>query len=297
VTALHFDDGDRVVAGQVLVEMTSAEEHAQLEEARATVEEARRQFERIRSLREKQTAAESLLDQRRREWETGRARLAAIESRLADRLVRAPFAGVLGLRNVSTGALVEPGDVISTLDDDSIMKLDFPVPAVHIHALATGMPVTATTRGWSGRRFEGEVKSLDSRVDPVTRTVVVRALLPNPDHALRPGMLMQVELLNPRREAIVIPEQCLVPLGERQYVFVVDPAADNTVERREVRIGARRPGEVEIVEGLEVGERVITDGTLKVRDGGKVTIRALDDGSTPIHELLETPQQQDTPAP
>jgi membrane fusion protein (multidrug efflux system) len=297
VTALHFDDGDRVEAGQVLVEMTSAEERAQLEEARATVEEARRQFERIRSLREKQTAAESLLDQRRREWETGRARLAAIESRLADRLVRAPFAGVVGLRNVSPGALVEPGDVITTLDDDSLMKLDFPVPAVHIGALATGMPVSATTRGWSGRRFEGEVKSLDSRVDPITRTVVVRALLPNPDHALRPGMLMQVELLNRRREAIVIPEQCLVPLGERQYVFVVDQAADNTVERREVRIGTRRPGEVEIVQGLEVGERVITDGTLKVRAGGKVTIRAVDDGSTPIHELLEAPQHQGTPEP
>jgi membrane fusion protein (multidrug efflux system) len=292
VTALHFDDGDRVEAGQVLVEMTSAEEQAQLEEARATVAEARRQYERIRSLREKQTAAESLLDQRRREWETGRARLAAIESRLADRQVRAPFAGVVGLRNVSLGTLVEPGDVITTLDDDSVMKLDFPVPAVHIAALAPGLPVTATARGWGGRRFEGEVKSLDSRVDAVTRTVVVRALLPNPEHALRPGMLMQVELLQRRREAIVIPEQCLVPLGDQQFVYVVDTAADNSVEHREVRIGTRRPGEVEILEGLEAGELVITDGTLKVRAGSKVSIRAMDDGATPIHDLLEAPVEQ-----
>mgnify|MGYP000184548751 CR=1 FL=1 len=119
--------------------------------------------------------------------------------------------------------------------------------------LAPGLPVTATTRGWGGRRFDGEVKSLDSRVDPVTRTVVVRALLPNPEHALRPGMLMRVELLQSRREAVVIPEQCLVPLGDRQFVYVVDPAADNSVEHREVRIGTRRPGEVEIVEGLEAG--------------------------------------------
>ena len=296
VTALHFDDGDRVEAGQVLVEMTSDEEHAQLEEAQATVDEARRQYQRIKSLQEKQTAAESLLDQRRREWETGRARLAAIEPRLADRLLRAPFAGVVGLRNVSVGTLIAPGDVITTLDDDSVMKLDFSIPSIYLGELAPDLPVTATTRAWEGRRFAGTVKSIDSRVDPVTRTVMVRALLPNPDHALRPGMLLQVELLNRRREAIILPEECLVPQGERQFVFVVDRATDNTVERREVHIGTRRPGKVEIVDGLAVGELVITDGTLKVRAGSKVAIRAMDDGTTPIHELLE-PGQTDTPAP
>lgn len=293
VTALHFDDGDRVSAGQVLVEMTSDEEHAQLEEARATVAEARRQYERIRSLQEKQTAAVSLLDQRRREWETGRARLAAIESRLADRLVRAPFAGVMGLRNVSVGALVEPGDTIATLDDDSVMKLDFSVPAVYLGSLRPGTPVLATTRAWSERRFEGEVKSLDSRVDPVTRTVVVRALLANPERLLRPGMLMQVELLNRRRQALLVPEECLVPQGEKNFVYVVD--ANNTVERREIRIGTRRPGEVEIIDGLRAGERVITDGTLKVRPGSKVSVRAVDDGRAAVHDLLETAPASATP--
>jgi membrane fusion protein (multidrug efflux system) len=296
VTALHFDDGDRVEAGRVLVEMTSAEEHAQLEEARATVAEARRQYERIRSLRQKQTAAESLLDQRQREWETGRARLAAIESRLADRLVRAPFAGVVGLRNVSVGALVEPGDLITTLDDDSVMKLDFSVPAVYLASLAPGATVTASTRAWEARHFEGEVKSIDSRVDPVTRTLIVRALLPNPDHALRPGMLMEVELLNRRREAIVIPEECLLAQGNRRFVFVVDKNQDNSVERREIRIGTRRPGEVEVISGLSVGELVITDGALKVRPGSRVAIRAVEDGTAPVHELLNS-RSADTPAP
>jgi len=296
VTALHFDDGDRVSAGQLLLEMTSSEEHAQLQEARATVDEAQRQYQRIRSLQEKQTAAESLLDQRKREWDTGRARLAAIESRLADRLLHAPFAGVLGLRKVSVGALLEPGDVITTLDDDSVMKLDFPVPAIYLGALVPELQITATTRAWEGQRFTGQVKSIDSRVDPVTRTVIVRALLPNPEHTLRPGMLMQVELLNRQREAIVIPEECLVPQGDRQFVFVVDPAADNSVEQRAVRIGTRRPGEAEVVDGLAVGELVITDGTLKVRAGSKVAIRAVDDGSTPIHELLES-RPAETPAP
>lgn len=288
VTAINFDDGDRVKAGQVLVQMTNDEEQAQLREARVTVDEAKRQYERIKSLRAQQSASESQLDEQQRVWEANRARLAAIESRLADRLLRAPFAGVVGLRNVSIGALVEPGDVITTLDDDSVMKLDFSVPSVYLAALVPGMPVTAITRAWQGQLFEGRVKSIDSRVDPVTRTVIARALLSNPDHALRPGMLMQVELQSQRREAIIIPEECLVAQGQKQFVYVVD-RTDKKVERREVRIGTRRPGEVEIIEGLVVGELVITDGTLKVRPGNKVSIRAKDDGTTKLHQLLKQP--------
>ena len=294
VTAINFDDGDRVETGQVLVEMTNDEERAQLEEARVTVDEARRQYHRIKSLRAQQSASESQLDEQRRVWEASRARLNAIESRLADRLIRAPFAGVVGLRNVSIGALVEPGDLITTLDDDNVMKLDFSVPAVYLGVLKKGMPVTASTRAWQGRLFEGQVKSIDSRVDPVTRTVIVRALLPNPDHALRPGMLMQVELQSRSREALVVPEECLVAKGRQHFVYVVDPA-DNTTERREIAIGTRRPGVVEVTEGLAAGEQVITDGTLKVRPGSTVSVRAIDDGTTSLHQLLETPATEARP--
>ena len=289
VSVINFDDGDRVEAGKVLVEMTSDEEHAQLEEARVAVAEARRQFERIKSLHAQKSASESLLDERKREWDTGRARLAAIESRLADRIVRAPFNGVVGLRNVSVGALVRPGDVITTLDDDSVMKLDFSVPAVYMGLLQPGLKVVATTPAWQDQRFEGRVKSVDSRIDPVTRTVVVRALLDNPDHRLRPGMLMHVEIGSRQRQVIVIPEESLVAKGEKQFVYVVDTSAGNTVERREVRIGTRKPGKVEIVTGLETDELIITDGTLKVRPGSSVTIRAMDDGTTRLHTLLEQP--------
>ncbi len=288
VSVINFDDGDRVESGTILVEMTSYEEHAQLEEATAAVAEARRQYERIRSLHRQNSASASLLDERKRQWETGRARLNAIESRLADRLVRAPFGGIVGLRNFSVGALVRPGDVITTLDDDSIMKLDFSVPAVLLGSLAPGQSVTASTPAWQAKRFEGSVKSIDSRIDPITRTVIARALLNNDEHMLRPGMLMRVELASRQRQAIVIPEECLVAKGRVHYVYVVNSAADNTVERREVRIGTRRPGEVEIISGLDVDELVITDGTLKVRPGAKVTIRAVDDGKTALHELLES---------
>lgn len=284
VGAIHFDDGDRVAAGTLLVEMTSDEENAQLEEARATVDEARRQYERVQSLQQQGTAAASLLDERRRDLETARARLGAIESRLKDRLIKAPFAGVIGLRNVSLGALVEPGDPIATLDDDSRMKLEFPVPSLYLDSLRTGLPVLAATAAYGAREFRGEVTAIDSRIDPVTRTVLVRAVLPNADRSLRPGLLMQVNLLRNIRQGLVIPEEALVPLGDRQFVLVVD---GNTVAQREVRLGARRPGQAEILDGLVAGDKIITHGTTRVKPGDQIDIVAVDDGTVPLAKLLE----------
>ncbi len=285
VTDIRFDDGDRVEAGQVLIEMTSAEEHALLEEARATVTEAKRQHQRVKSLAEQGTAARSLLDQRRREWDTARARLGAIESRLADRLVKAPFAGVVGLRNISLGALVEPGEPITTLDDDSTMKLDFAIPSVYLRSVQPGMDVVARARAYGQRPFQGQVRGVDSRVDPVTRSFLVRAILPNPDRALKPGMLMEVELAVNPREALLIPEEALVPQGTQQAVLLV---RDSKAVKRNVRIGTRRPGEVEVLEGLVAGERVITHGTVKVRPGQAVMVRIVDDGSRNLAEMLRS---------
>ena len=138
VSAVYFEDGQRVEQGQMLVEMTNAEEHALLDEARIRVGEAQRQYARVKSLVAQGSASQSLLDERKRDLDTARALLVAIESRLADRLIKAPFAGVLGLRNISPGALVEPGDLIATLDDDRIMKLDFAVPSLFLSTLKPG---------------------------------------------------------------------------------------------------------------------------------------------------------------
>ena len=289
VSALYFDDGDRVMEGKVLVEMTSAEEHAQLNEARALVKEAERQYRRVQSLATQGTASKSLLDERGREWETARARLVAIESRLSDRLIKAPFAGVVGLRNISVGALVEPGDLITTLDDDTVMKLDLAVPSVYLSSLTPGLAVTATTRAYGETAFAGEVHSIDSRVDPVTRSVLVRVLVPNQDRLLKPGMLMQVVLRKDPRQAIVVPEAALMPVGRDQFVLLaVAQEAGHKVERRQVRIGSRRPGEVEVLEGLSPGDLVITHGTMRVRPGQDVIVRAIDEGSQPLAELLNS---------
>jgi membrane fusion protein (multidrug efflux system) len=288
VSALYFDDGDRVMKGKVLVEMTSAEEHAQLKEARALVNEAERQYRRVQSLATQGTASKSLLDERGREWETARARLVAIESRLSDRLIKAPFAGVVGLRNISVGALVEPGDLITTLDDDAVMKLDLAVPSVYLSSLTPGLEVTATTRAYGETAFAGKVRSIDSRVDPVTRSVLVRVMVPNQDRMLKPGMLMQVVLRKDPRQAIVVPEAALMPVGRDQFVLLaVAQESGHKVERRQLRIGSRRPGEVEVLEGLSPGELVITHGTMRVRPGQDVKVRAVDKGSQPLAELLK----------
>lgn len=288
VSAIHFDDGQRVEVGQVLVEMTSAEEHALLEEGRVRVAESDRQYERIKSLVAQRSASESLLDERKRDLDTARALLVAIESRLADRLIKAPFAGVLGLRNISPGTLVEPGDLITTLDDDTVMKLDFAVPSVFLTDLKPGLDIEAKARAYGGRSFEGEIHSIDSRVDPVTRSIQVRALIPNPDRTLRPGVLMQVELLRNPRDALMVPESALVHQGQDHFAILVGDG--NVVERRQVRVGARRPGEVEVVDGLTAGDRVVTHGNEKVRPGQEVAIQAVDDGSRGLREMLETGQ-------
>lgn len=274
VTGLYFNDGDRVEKDALLAEMTSTEEHALLEEARALVGEAQRQYRRVKSLESQGTAAKSLLDERKREWQTARARLIAIESRLEDRLIKAPFSGLVGLRNISVGALVEPGDLITTLDDDSVMKLDLAVPSLFLGELRPGLPITATTRAYGERVFDGEIRSIDSRVDPVTRSILVRALLPNPDLLLKPGMLMQVTLRKDMRQALVIPEAALMPQGRDQYVLLAVPDGDgHKVEKHQIHIGSRRPGEVEIVVGLKPGDLVITHGSMRARPGSEVKIQ------------------------
>lgn len=285
ITALHFDDGQRVEQGDVLVEMTSDEEHALLEEARANLSEARKQYKRIKTLAETNAASKSLLDQRKREVETAKARLHAVESRMSDRLLKAAFSGVVGLRNISVGALVEPGNVITTLYDDSLMKLDFSVPATYITILKPGMPIIAEARAFGDRAFNGVVKSVDAAVDPITRSVLVRAQLQNPDAELKPGILMSVELFKNPRMALVVPEEAIVMEGNRHYIFAM--TADNIADKRQVHIGRRFKGSLEILDGVKAGDTIITRGMLNVRAGQPVAVTAHDDGQQPASELLQ----------
>lgn len=272
VSRINFRDGDTVEAGQVLVELTGRAEAAQLEEARAAAKEAQQQYARQSDLVKQGTIARSQLDAQIALRDAAVARMNTIRARLSDRVITAPFAGVLGFRRVSEGTLVTPGTEITTLDDISVMKVDFSVPETALSAMRVGLPVRATSAAWRDRRFDGTIVSIDSRVDPVSRAVLVRAEVPNPEALLKPGMLMSVEIDAAPREAVVIPEIAVVSVGSRHFVYEV---AEGDVARQvEVAIGSRRAGEVEIVRGLEPGRRVVTDGIVKLRDGAKVAVAA-----------------------
>jgi membrane fusion protein (multidrug efflux system) len=287
ISAIHFQDGQFVTAETVLVEMTSDEEQALLSEAQSRFDEAKRQYNRVLPLREGGAAPSALIDERQRDYETTRAQLAVIQARLKDRIIITPFDGVLGLRNVSLGALVTPGEPIVTLDDVSIMKLDFSVPSIFLPVVSKGLAIEARTRIYPERVFEGSIASIASRIDPVTRSVVVRALLPNPEGELFPGALMTVVLLKNRRSAILVPEESIVLEGDRKFVFVINEVDERKLlERREVVSGARQPGSVEIVKGVRAGEMLVAHGTISARDNMEVRVQGLLREDLSISEIL-----------
>lgn len=325
VTAIHFDDGDLLERGQLLVELRDEEQRALLEEeyavieeekasveqakanllelepalsnARAQLVEAENQLRRIRSLFDQGSVPESQLDQQvaaveaaRSQVETVKARMQSgqasirsaearlrsaesrirsLQSRLDDRKITAPFSGLAGFREISTGALVTPTTTITTLDDLSVIRVDFPVPERFLADLRPGQEIEAVSAALEEKTFSGIVRSIGSRVDPVTRSVTVRADIPNPELELRPGMLLLVDLIRDRRDTLVVPEEALVPLQGRQYVYMVE---DGVAKRVEVVTGTRRPGIIEILSGLGDGDHVVTEGTVRLRPGTHVEV-------------------------
>jgi membrane fusion protein (multidrug efflux system) len=267
VTAIRFQEGEEVARGAVLVEMDDAQARASLAEAQASLARSKSQYDRSRNLQSSQVLSVADLELVEATLKADEARVAAAQARLDDTVIRAAFKGHTGFRHVSVGSFVSPGTVITTLDDTSIIKLDFTVPETYLFVLRRGLPVTAKAAGLPDRTFTGTVTNMDSRVDPITRSVIVRADLDNPDRVLRQGMFMTVSLQGEVSPTLLVPEEALVPERGKSYVFVV---RNNVVERREVRTGKRKPGYVEIVDGVDEHERVVVDGTQHVRDGSAV---------------------------
>jgi membrane fusion protein (multidrug efflux system) len=269
ITAIRFREGQLVRAGDVLVELDADEAKADLAVAEAALSDSRGQFNRARELAVTKALSAQQLEQLESTMRANEARVAASRARLNELTMRAPFGGRVGLRNVSVGGLVNTGTVITTLDDLSVMKVDFSVPETFLSMLREGLDIQATTSAYSGEQFLGKVLSLGSRVDPVSRSVLVRGQLANREGKLKPGMFMTVQLRSANSKALVIPEQALVPERDKQFVFAV---RDNKAIKTEVVVGRRRPGDVEVVKGLQLGDLVVIEGTQKVRDGGPVRL-------------------------
>ena len=268
VQAVHFESGDEVRAGAPLITLRGDSQQAALVAAQATYVEADRLYKRQSELANQQLIARSLLDTQRAVRDAALARVQQMRSDIGDRNVRAPFAGVLGIRQVSPGALITPTTVIATLDDIARMYVDFPVPEAQLAHLANGQALSARSTAYPGRTFEGVVSTIDARIDAATRSVMVRGDFPNPDRLLRPGMLLEVQLSRPARQALVVPEIALVQVGRDTFAFRVKP--DSSVEQVSVEVGARRSGSAEVTAGLNTGDRIVVDGTGKLRAGMKI---------------------------
>jgi membrane fusion protein (multidrug efflux system) len=270
VTAVRFAEGQQVRRGDVLVELDADQVRADLAVAEAALAESRGQYQRSRELYNTKVLSDQQIEQIEATFKGNEARVASARARVADTVIRAPFDGRVGLRRVSVGSLISPGTVITTLDDTTTVKLDFTIPETYLSVVQPGLGISARSVAYPDTVFEGKVRSVDSRVDPATRSVTVRALLPNPKALLKPGMFLTVRLARGAVAALLIPEQALVPEQGDMFVFVVNGAS---AEKRKVRIGERRVGDVQVIEGLAAGEVVVTEGTQKLRDGSAVTLQ------------------------
>jgi membrane fusion protein (multidrug efflux system) len=269
VEKVVFKEGQFVDKGDILIHLEDNEILAGLALAEANLSASRSLYNRSQSLADTQAISASNLEELLAQVRVDEAQVQAAKARLDNTVIRAPFSGRVGLRRVSPGSFVNTATVITTLDDVSQIKLDFSVPAVFLTVLFEGMDISAESLVYPDQVFSGTVASIDTRLDPISRAVQVRAIIPNDDGLLKPGMFMSVDLQRDRGEVVIAPEQAIVPEGTNQYVYVV---ANGIAEKRLVQLGRRIPGFVAIDSGLEPGEAVITEGAHKVRDGSAVEV-------------------------
>lgn len=265
VSRIGFQEGQKVPAGTMLIELDAGENKAKLIELRALRDNIQQQLERARQLFEARATPAARVDDLKKQLEAADARIRAEEAKYGDTVLKAPFGGKVGMRQMSMGSLVRPGDMITTLDDISVIKLEFEVPETYLSFIQPGLKVAATSAAYPGRKYDGTVNIVDTRIDPVTRSAKVRAMVPNPDESLRPGMFLTVQLtVGQKKDAIVVPEESLLAFAGQQFVFVV---REGRAYRTRVSIGQRQGGVVEVTEGLQPGLSIVTAGIQKVRDG------------------------------
>jgi membrane fusion protein (multidrug efflux system) len=270
VAAINFQEGQRVKAGDILVELDRSQVVAELDSARASLDDARQQLGRARLLRATQAVAEARIDQLEATQRSAEARVRQVQARIEELKIVAPFDGRVGIRNVSLGALVPPGTVVTTLDDLSRVRVEFSVPEVFIARLRPGMAVSAASAAFGNQRFEGTVTVIDTRIDATTRAVRLISEFANPNEILRPGLFMNVVLTSASRpDALVVREDAIDPVGDKAFVFVV---RNGRAVRQEVMLGARLPGEVEVTSGVAADEMVVVRGLQRLRNGVPVQI-------------------------
>ncbi len=270
VTSIHFNDGERVSKDQVLVTLKDDEEKLLVRELSVNLKEEKRQLDRLSELSRSQSTAKSLLEEQVARYEATEARLESAKSKLNELTIRAPFAGILGKRLISPGAFITNNTEITTLDDISVLKVDFKVPEKYFAALQIGMAVDAGSDAYPEHVFHGKVTHLGSRIDPATRSVPITASFTNPDLQLRPGMLLTTTLVLNSFEALSVPEKAIIPMQGKHFVYRV---TNNIAERVEVTVIGRHLGQVALQGELNEGDLIVTEGVMKLRPGSQVKLK------------------------
>jgi len=272
VTQISFDDGQKVTAGQVLLQLDQSILSAERDRAQASFNLSETNIKRAKLLLQEQAISERERDEAYAQWRLDQANLRLAEAQLAKTVIRAPFSGLLGLRRISIGEYMQPGETVVNLDDIDPIKVDFRVPEVFAHQLRVGQKIQMLVDAVPGASFTGQVYAIDPQIDVNGRSVLLRAKVAQQNGPLRPGMFARVALvLEEKPNALMIPEEALIPKGDQKMVFKV---VDGKVVAAVVSTGLRTRGQVEILQGLEPGETVITAGQIKVRPGMPVTVRA-----------------------
>jgi len=269
VASIHFNEGEHVAAGKLLVQLDDSELAAELREAEAELAWARGEFARRQNLFKQKIVPERELDRAKADLDRNAARVETIRARLAKTRIVAPFGGIVGARRVSPGDVLTSASALVNVESIDPLKLEFEVPERYIPLLAVNQSVDAKVTAFPDRKFPGIVYFIDPRVTSANRAIPVKARVPNSAEVLRPGMFANVELVvQDKPHAITIPEQALIPQGDQMFVFRVKK--DGTVELVPVRTGIRSAGVVEIADGLAAGDRVVSAGHQRIEPGSKV---------------------------
>lgn len=270
IKTINFTEGSQVKKGDLLIQLDNKEEVALLASARAILSESQRQFDRLADLGKRNTVSQSRVDEQRAAVSTARANVRVAEVRLAERTITAPFSGRIGLRDVSPGDLLQVGSAVTTLDDVSVLKILFDVPEKYLSILRDGLSVAGRSAAYPGDVFIGTINRVDTRVDSITRTIDVQAVIPNVDNRLKPGLSMTVELLGEERPALIVNETAVLAVEDRQYIFTVD---GDKAKRKLVQLGTRYDSYIEVSAGIEADDRVITQGLQGLSDGKSIRIK------------------------
>jgi membrane fusion protein (multidrug efflux system) len=300
IEEVHFAEGQAVERGQVLFRLDADEQQAQLAQSQAALRLSELDYKRIQELRAKKVVSQQEYDRALAQLREARAKVALDHARLNKRTVRAPFAGLLGIRLISSGDFVEVGRELVNLEAVHPVKIEFRIPGHLVHRVQAGQALFATVDAYPKTTFKGEIYAINPRLDASTRTVQIRGRLPNPEHRLHPGMFADVTVvLEERSDALWVPEQALVPIGADRFVYRLEdphtaggenlqallpgapapspPTAKAVLTR--VETGSRRVGEVEIRAGVRPEDRVVIAGQLKLQDGAAVSLKPIPETS------------------